>query len=467
MPGQRDYQINTCQGLLWIAALALLAVGAKNFESGLTVDAPLYALLARGIVRTHDWFFLRGSVPAMQPFVEHPHLGLWLIAGVFKVLPAADWSARIVGHLFYFGFLSLFFVYLRRKTDEATAVGAVLLLWIWFRFANFFSNVYLDPGALFFGAAALFLFDWALAGKVRWAFAAGASLALCTMVKGLTVLGFLPGFAVLAWPHLRSPRLARAVGALLAGTCLVLGLYYLGIRASAVPDFLTLYWQKQWVHRFERQWDWWGVVKWSFWRPLLNDTYYLTLLAPFVFLKALQRKAAILPLVLVVFFIAMFAPAGRDGAHYRLMILPWIAWMVSGAVASNFAWNRAAVVRGTTIFCVVAVLVLQYIPNRTHGFSPPEEVNVLQRFQREHRISQLIFDMSPEPFDFTYNDFYSWYVDLPIQDVTDAVPAARADTAYLLFHSQPARESQVAAAGWCRYDRFGPNTLWLACLPHP
>jgi 4-amino-4-deoxy-L-arabinose transferase-like glycosyltransferase len=93
---------------IWILTLAMLSVGARNFELGLSMDAPLYATIARNIARHGDWFRLATTIPEFHPFAEHPHLGFWLLALVFKVLPIADWSARVAGHVFYVAFLLMY-----------------------------------------------------------------------------------------------------------------------------------------------------------------------------------------------------------------------------------------------------------------------------------------------------------------------------------------------------------------------
>lgn len=48
--------------LLWVLALATVCVAVKNGEDGLSTDAPLYATIARQIVRTGDWLTLDGWV---------------------------------------------------------------------------------------------------------------------------------------------------------------------------------------------------------------------------------------------------------------------------------------------------------------------------------------------------------------------------------------------------------------------
>src|SRR5262249_14022045 len=150
-------QVSFPQALLWILCLAILAVGARNFETGIGIDGKTYGSIARTVAQTGEWFRLVGSTPEYTPFVDHPHLGIWFLACVFKLLPAADWSGRLVGHFFYAAFLLLFFFFVRRKSSEPVAAVAVLLLWVWARFSNFFSNIYLDPPCVFFGLASVAL----------------------------------------------------------------------------------------------------------------------------------------------------------------------------------------------------------------------------------------------------------------------------------------------------------------------
>ena len=56
------------------------------------------------------------NVPELIPFAVHPHLGFWILAAVFKILPQQDWVARTVGHFFYVSFLTGFFLYVRHKS---------------------------------------------------------------------------------------------------------------------------------------------------------------------------------------------------------------------------------------------------------------------------------------------------------------------------------------------------------------
>ena len=245
----------------WILSLAMVSVGLRNFEPGLSIDGPLYASIARNIARTGEWFRMSGGVPDFQPFAEHPHLGFWIQALFFKILPAQDWSARVMGHVFYVSFLWIFFREIRNRVNERAAVIAILCLWSWSVFSNFFSNFYLDPGALFFGLLFLVFLAKSLevsAYKRSLVFAAlsGFFLAASAMTKGLTILGFGPCAAalVIGLGFQKYSRRALTACLCLASASLVVLSYIYAVRHSAVPNFFDIYWSRQMTGRFSHSW---------------------------------------------------------------------------------------------------------------------------------------------------------------------------------------------------------------------
>ena len=124
---------------LWLVILSFVSVGLRNFEEGLSSDAPFYATVARNIVKSGDWLRMSTSVPGFDPYyVEHPHLGYWVLAGVFKFLPISDWAARVPGHIFYVLFLFVYFLWIRKRFSEKTAFWSVILLWSFYRFFQLF-----------------------------------------------------------------------------------------------------------------------------------------------------------------------------------------------------------------------------------------------------------------------------------------------------------------------------------------
>ena len=187
MPAMQEPRLNQGSVLSWILCLGALAVGARNFEQGgLGPDGPHYALIARGMAQTGEWLWMQGTVPKFQPSADYPHLGIWLLALVFKIFPAADWSARLVGIGFYLAFLGVFFRLLRLTLGVRPAVVGVLALWTMDRFSNYFSNVYLDPGLLFFGTSSLLLlYEATRRSSLAHAVFGGAAWALAFLYKGM------------------------------------------------------------------------------------------------------------------------------------------------------------------------------------------------------------------------------------------------------------------------------------------
>ena len=468
---EKGKRISATGALVWIVCLAFLAVGARNFEQGLSVDAPLYASFARHIVRSHEWFYLYGGIPDFNPWVDHPHLGFWVQALAFKVLPFADWSARMVGHLYYVAFLLMFFVYIRRVSDEKVAVWTILLLWIWGRFSNFFSNVYLDPGALFFGAASVFLWQMCMAERrVRLAPAAGFCLALCALYKGLTVLGFLPAWAVLVFVHRGRREELKDIGicvAWAAGAAVLPCLAYLiALHYSRVPHFLSAYWGSQMTHRFEKSWSWSSLFGFFFWRELMRDSYFLPLLSLGIFLPGRERSHLLLPLVLFVTFVFMYAPAGRVGGQYELMLLPWLAWLTAEGVFARVPVAPVQLVRGSAAIALFAVCLVQYLPIRTHGVEPPMETNELLQLGKKNGIRRMVYDNYPEHPWFISSAPYAWYADIDVDyaDLGGKITPADPSRAYVLIHPQnapfnPARGELLKKAGWCVYGIF-PTPLY-------
>jgi 4-amino-4-deoxy-L-arabinose transferase-like glycosyltransferase len=469
-----DRRVTVGGALIWIVCLAFLSVGARNFEVGLSIDAPLYASIARNMVRTGEWFRMYGGVPDFVPYTEHTHLGFWMIALVFKLLPAADWSARILGHLYYLAFLTVFFLYLQRVSGLKVAVWAVLLLWSWPLFSNFFSNVYLDPGTLFFGSLALLLWE-ACHRERRAALAplAGLSLGVCAIYKGLTVLGFLPAWLVVAAVH-RLPgepplEIVKRWGAAFLGALLPCALYLAALRTSHVPDFLSLYWNRQMTLRFSQTWSWSGLFQARFWWAILRDTHFLAPLAFTAFLPGRSRHHLWLPATLLLSFILMYAPADRIANQYWLMLLPWLAWLIAEGALSRIPFAPGKIIRGTAWAALIAVCLIQYVPVRTHRAEPPLETEELQRLRREGGIRKLTVDAWPGQATFIVGSPFAWYADLEVDygDRGRLVPSAP-DRAYLQLiggNSRPTQERDIELrrAGWCPHRTYPHSRLLLAC----
>ncbi len=455
---------------IWIFCLAALAVAAKNFElGGLGVDGPHYALVAREAARSGDWLFLRGTVPEFVPVSHYPHLGIWLLASVFKVFPPADWSARLVGIGFYIAFLLLFFRFLKKAASLTTAVWAVLILWTFDRFSNFFSNVYLDPALLFFGSSALFFLWEGLSTSRRSLCAlAGICLAFAAMTKGVVVAGFGPAIAWIAWLALRDAKnrleTAERFTFFLSSAALSFAAYCVLLHLN-VPGVIGAYWANQWTHRFSKVFDWGRVISWRFWGSLLRDSHYLLLVPLACLFWKRPRGVHWVPWICLASFALLYAPVDRVGVQYWVLLLPWVAWAFADAVSPWAPCRPETAMKFTGALSLVLVCVLQLAPIRVHGHLDPELPH-LQARVASGEIDQVILDMTPEALDFTRKDHYYWYADRPVATVEykDPVPVAKPGGLYILHSPRADRLAALRRAGWCP-DAFFPHRVLL--LPCP
>ena len=434
--------------LIWVISLAFLSVGLRNFEKGLNIDAPLYASIARNIADGSSAWALEDSIPEFEPyFAEHPHLGFWIMSAFLRILPDEDWAIRVPSHLFYILFLLLLFYWIRQKTqNDFYATIAVVALWTFPRFSNFHSTAYLDPYCLLFGSLSVYLFDRLSVNNLsvnkiaKSALLSGLFLAAAFMSKGLTALAFGP---VLAYLTITRKMWKEAI-VCLAGTFLVLGIYYVACSVSAAPDFFEVYFSRQWSGRFSQSMDFSKVFSSKYFSQFFKESNYVIVLGGlwlcFQFLRNKLKKTNILiaknsslkaakeffltidiPVILFASFWAMYAPNGRIGLQYWLMLLPWVAWIFGGMVAFGGKFNDGAGVRRITkIASIVLVCLLQYIPFRAHYSYIPEGSLELKHFLRNDvkvKADKVKFIYMPdlkEHDSFKRTGLWSWYTGLHV-----------------------------------------------------
>ncbi len=462
---------------LWILSLSVLAVGARNFEAGLSTDSPLYAAIARNIAQTGEWFFLYGGTPDFKPFTEHPHLGFWLMGLIFKILPAADWSARILGHLCYIVFLFFYFRFIEALFNQKVATWSVLLLWVWPAFGNWFSNAYLDPPTLVFGFGALYCLQRSFEkNSLSLAFLCGSLFAFCLMTKGLTIAGFFPpvlylfGVALLKKTS-NKKTIAKITILATLGLCLISLAYYWSVQQSTVPDFFTRYWSRQVTQRFGTSLGLEGVFRIEFWLQLFKDTHYLAilgLLGIFIALKnrhSYSQKPIWLPLCLLISFVVLYSSKGRIGGQYWVMILPWLAIYIALAITSKVNISALSIRLWSQRFSLAAVLVIQYLPFRTHTFQLNDLLKETRQLSDSKKYTFVYMDTPNMYPDFLAASPLSWYgnVDVQFHYRPLPVPQAQKHALFLLIPPEAARSTELKNKDWCFHDKFKDAELWKGC----
>lgn len=451
--------------LIWILCLAAIAVGAKNFEIGMSIDAPFYSSVSRHMARTGEWIEMSAETPDFVPYAEHPHLGYWTQALFFKAFGATDPIARIPGQIFYVLCLLMLFYGIRHLSSEKTAIWTILLLWSWDRFSNFFSNAYLDPGLLFFSGTSLFLYTTTKNRALQ--FLAGMLLALGFMQKGMVNLGFGPAFAFVFFRQAKVDfrQSLKTVLIFFLSFFSVLLLYFILIKTSHVPEFFDLYWKSQSKQRFGSRWDWsrlWGT---KYWGLLLKDTHYFLPLALLALFRV-KNFTVLLPLILLTTFTVLYASANLNGGQYWITILPWLAWLIAENLLARIPVDTKKLIPISRNLAIALLFVVQYIPLRIHGAKPPDEVAVLDTLKKSHQATELIIDNYPYPSNFGDAGVYVWYNDLPaVYPKPEEVSLARTQSLYLLLNPAPERKAALKTQGWCLAQEFQKSSVWEACLP--
>lgn len=413
--------------IIWVLGLAMLSVGARNFEDGLNLDAPLYAkiaeYLAESIRQGGDWILLNGGTPDFVPFVEHTHGAFWLQAILFQFLPQEDWIARLMGHLFYVGSLLLIYSIAKRYLGEKSAVWSVLILVVWPMFSNFHSTFYLDPGVLFFGMLFLWSYSRALLGpemRLIWAVASGVCLALCFLIKGMTIFVFgLPAAALgifAFYSELQKRSHSRILARLIAQTFVVLGVFAAGfgvywyiISQSAVPDFLERYWERQFTNRFARSLSWGFFFNAKYWKQLLIDTHGMLLLLPVVLWKVKRSHFMYFLFFCVLSISLVYTYGGRVGGQYWLLIMPPLAMLIGGLFGSLFRIRPERLRAYSLSVALALVCIIQYLPFPTHYSRIPAEAELIAHYSDRHAIPDLVLNVSERNRDFIFTAPFSWY----------------------------------------------------------
>src|SRR5690242_16231992 len=100
--------------LLW---LMLILFWGESWEAQFGMDSMTYASLARHIISTGDWWALHYSTQAYQNFYQHPPLGVWVLAGVFRLTGnISEVTAKITPFIFCLGTLLITIRWGRRAT---------------------------------------------------------------------------------------------------------------------------------------------------------------------------------------------------------------------------------------------------------------------------------------------------------------------------------------------------------------
>lgn len=359
------------RALLFIAAVILLGSGL-GMRNPWPPDEPRFALIARDMVATGEWFFPEVGA---ELYADKPPLFFWTIAAVFWLTESLRLSFLLPSFLAALGTLALVYHLGRRWWDHRAGIYAAAILLTTVQFVVQAHAAQIDMMLCFFTTLGLYGMARHLRGGPSWGwYTAGcAAMGAGVITKGV---GFLPllvlipwGYAVRKrWPEatrIRSWKWTLGPLALLLVVGLWLAPMLATVEAARDPE-LTAYRDeillKQTMDRYARSWDhlrppWYFVVNVIpiLWLPL-------SLFLPWLFRRwrgaVQERDLRILMLcgwaLAVVLFFSV--SPGKRGV-YILPALPALALAASPWLSEiwRVRWiNRAAFALGAIVIAVLA-----------------------------------------------------------------------------------------------------------------
>ncbi len=409
---------------------------AKLWEGPLGGDEACYALLSREILRSGDWWVLHHPVVEQWAnFYEHPPLYMWVTALFYSVLGISDGAAKLFSALSGFATLLALYVAARRMVGHRFAMVAATILVTSLYFVDYARKARLEiPLTLFLFLPFLFLLVAAQSGRRRWAVAAGLSMGLAVLVKG--VPGFAAGGVVLA---------SLALGAYDERRWDWRGILGFGTGAAVllVPWALG-----QWIWDQGRFFDWylhhqlaWSVEGrpdpagagshalslWFYSRKLFTEVMVPGAWVAAVGAVELLRRRRLqedrwvwLALVASLTVVGAFSLLSFHKARYILPAVPFLA-LVGAFACERRGWTPG-VARGATAVLggSGALLVLALLLTPVHLYSKKDGdflpfVDRVQEVVSEGEAF-LVGGMAP----YTVEQVFTWYFDRPQEIVLDA-----------------------------------------------
>jgi 4-amino-4-deoxy-L-arabinose transferase-like glycosyltransferase len=339
------------------------------WEPGLKMDAMTYAALAKHVLATGDWRTLHYTPSAYADFYQHPPLGIWMQALVFKFFGASDFTARLLPAACGLG--TLLAIYRLGLGFASPFLGflAGLILLTSGRYVKFATDFFLDgPLAFWMAAGTLAFVSATRRGPGLSAVFFGLCVAAGFLTKGLVVLA-LPLAALLLVPFARRP--GRDLLSWSLGMAVALGVLGAWILAGGGAHYLREYWARSVAGRIgEAGWDSHlgplRALARTYW-PWLPILAWGALRAGRFFAEARRENGALaLAALQALVILAAFSFTGNYLDHYLVPFYPLAALVAAYPLSTGLARAQHrihAIVRAAAVLAAVALATL---PIRLH-----------------------------------------------------------------------------------------------------
>lgn len=366
---------------------------AKFWEPGIGISSATYGSLARNILNSERWFTPALGPEMYDPFVEHPYLGVWLHALMFKFFGDSAFALRLSATLL--GIASVLCLYKVAEIffDRKVAVYSVLSAMTIQPFMNFFSSGWLDMQMIGFTWLGIFFGVLSLKSKAQLNLVvSGVFFSFAVLVKGVAALAVIPpGIGLLIY-HRKS---LRNMSLLIASSLAPILLFTLFHFNENQFIFWIEYFQRQFVAQNDTGMQILSAASLSWYlRDLFYHGHFITFFGVLGFASIFKtnKRLALLLISSVLLHVCVYSVSSRHFIQYLLPVFPFLA-----LGAGNFLskWGTEVKVSRISVY-VLALSILYFsisavLPVEVHAESGKEYRLLFESLEEKSAFSRVYF----------------------------------------------------------------------------
>ena len=300
-------------------------------------DEAIYAEVAKEILQSRDWLTLHWQG---ADWLEKPPLTFWIMAGLYRLFGANEFSARAVSALAGVGVAAVIYGIGKLQRGPVCGLIAALILLTTFQFVQMSRLVNTDVLLLFFIYLAIYGYLRVRHGDRRWWYVVSVSCALGFMVKSFAIL-FAP--AAIAFALVVDRQVNETLRANQFWFSILIGLAVI-VPWHAVMVYLygsTFVDEYFYYHVWSRTLtalEGHKVPYWFYFHEIWEKIHPWWTIAPLALIfnvwQVKRGKVSVVILALSVFVFVFYTLAQTKSTSYVLPVYPALAVLIS----DMFAW---------------------------------------------------------------------------------------------------------------------------------
>jgi 4-amino-4-deoxy-L-arabinose transferase-like glycosyltransferase len=316
-------------------------------------DEAIYAEVAKEIVQSGDWLTLHWQ---HADWFEKPPLTFWLMAGLFRLFGASEFSARAVSALAGVGVVAVIYAIGKLQSGPVCGLIAALILLTTFQFVQMSRLVDTDVLLLFFIYLAIYGYLRMRNGDRRWWYVVSVSCALGFMVKSFASL-FAPAaiaFALVVDGQVNETLRAKQFWfSILAGLAIIVPwhatMIYLHGPAFVHEYFYYHVWSRTITALEAHNGPWWFYLR-EIWEKIHPWWFIAPFAVAFNVWQVKRHRVSVVLLALTVLVFGFYTAAQTKSTSYILPVYPALALLISDLF--TWLWDRRYLVIRVAVILV-------------------------------------------------------------------------------------------------------------------